>query len=147
MKIRKPSPVHTAIAAAFLVLALALAPAASAGKGAGGGGKPGGGGGSISQPVMVTDTGTPGLSFGDTITFGVSTSASSPSVRLDCWQNGAFVYTAVRGFYVGYMWSDNYPLWDQYWTSGAADCTATLYNTSKSGSATTLATLSFHVGA
>ena len=60
---------HAAQIVAF-VLALALVPAALA---AAGGGPRGGGGSttsssSISDPVMVTDTGTPGVSFGDTVT-------------------------------------------------------------------------------
>ena len=146
MKIRKPTPAGTALALVALVLSLALVPAAFAGKG---GGKPSGGSSTstVSEPVMVTDVGTLGLSAGDTITFNVSTSASWPSVQLDCYQNGALLYTATRGFYATYMWSDNYQLESQYWTSGAANCTATLYNTNKNGSHTTLATKSFSVGA
>jgi hypothetical protein len=130
-----------------LVLALVLVPAAVAARG--GGGKPGGtsGSSSVSQPVMVTDTGTPGLSYGDTVTFTVSTSASVPSVELDCYQNGAIVYQGTTGYYATYMWSNNYTLKSFVWKSGAADCTATLYSTNKNGSRTTLATLSFHVGA
>lgn len=144
MKMRKPTFGGSALAVGALVLSLALVPAALAGKS---GGKPGGGStSSISQPVLVTDVGTPGLSAGDTITFNVSTSASWPSVQLNCSQNGAMVYTATRGFYPTYMWSDNYPLNNQYWTSGAASCVATLYNTNKNGSSTTLATRSFSVG-
>ena len=48
-----------------LVLALVLVPAALAAKGHGGGGSTGTGSGSssISGPVMVTDTGSPGLSL------------------------------------------------------------------------------------
>lgn len=115
----------------------------------------GGGGGKASgsfaghNPVMVVDQNGDGLpNFGDTITFNVSTSnASWPSVQLDCFQNGGLVMTAVRGYYATYMWTDNVVLKGGYWSAGAADCTATLYNQNKNGSTTTLATLSFHVNA
>src|SRR5436309_6435948 len=61
-----------------LVLALVLVPAALAAKGHGGGGSTGTGGtSSISGPIMVTDTGSPGLSFGDMVTFNVSTTATT----------------------------------------------------------------------
>jgi len=136
-------------AAALLAVALLVVPVAFAARG-GGGSKPGGGGsggsGSLSL-AMVSDAGTPGVSYGDTVTFNVSTSASFPSVQLACYQNGTLVYTSTRGFYPTYMWSDNYLLEGGYWSGGAASCTATLYTTSKNGSNTTLATLSVPVAA
>jgi len=149
MKIRKPTPAGAVLAGVVMVLSLALVPAALAGKGAGGGGKGGGGGGgSVTGPMMVVDNnGNGSANWGDTVTFNVSTSASWPSVELDCYQNGVSVYTATRGFYPTYAWSDNYSLTNQYWTSGAASCVATLYNTNRNGSRTTLATMSFSVGA
>src|SRR5712691_9726326 len=59
-------------------------------------------GGSISAPVMVTDTGTPGLSAGDTITFTVSTTATdTPFVNLLCYQNGVQVASGWKGFWDG----------------------------------------------
>src|SRR5690349_20796851 len=103
-------------------------------------------GGGLAGPVLVTDTGTAGLSWGDIVTFRVSTSASWPSVELDCSQNGAVVYEQITGFYPTYMWSNNYTLKGFYWAGGAATCTATLYNANKNGSNTTLSTLSFSVG-
>jgi hypothetical protein len=139
------------LAAIFIVAVLALVPAALAGKGGGGtgGGKPSGGGGStVTGPVVVSDANGDGLpNWGDTITFKVSTSSSWPSVQLDCYQNGAPVYVATTGYYATYMWSNNYTLDNWQWTSGAANCTATLYATNKNGSSTTLASLSFPVGA
>jgi hypothetical protein len=151
MKIRKPTPASAVLATVVLVASLAVVPAALAGKsGSGGGGKGGGGAGSSSSLSlkMVTDNNGDGLpNWGDTVTFNVSTTASMPSVELDCYQNGSLVYGATRGFYVGYMWSDNYVLGGMEWPSGAADCTARLYNTNKNGSTTTLATLSVPVGA
>jgi hypothetical protein len=134
-----------------LVLALALVPAALAAKG-GGGGKPGGGGGtgssSISAPVMVTDTGTPGLSFGDTVTFNESTTATTtPFVMLACYQNGVQVATGMKGFWDGSIdvnW--NFGLSSPMWKSGAADCVATLEKQTKQGWQQ-LASTSFHVNA
>ena len=128
-----------------LALGLALVPVALAGKGAGGGHKSGGSGSSSSALalVMVSDqngNGTP--NWNDTITFNISTTqTTSPYVELHCSQNGNVVYTAYAGFYASYPWPDSQlmPLSSPSWTGGAADCTATL-NTS-------LATLSFHVGA
>lgn len=155
MKTRSVPAGRVALTAAFVVLALALVPVALAGKpssGGGGGGKGGGGstsgGGSALSLKLVTDVNGNGApDFGDTVTFNVSTSASWPSVQLDCFQNGGLVYTATRGFYPTYMWSDDYPLDGGYWTGGAASCTATLYTTNKNGSSTTLASVSFPVGA
>ena len=113
--------------------------------------KGGGGGkstGTLTGPVMVTDTNSDGLpNWGDVITFKVTSSASWPSVQLDCYQNGTPVYSATTGYYPTYVWTNNYTLDNWKWTSGAADCTATLYHTNKNGSSTTDATLTFHVNA
>ena len=86
MKIRKPTPAGAVLAGVVLVLSLGLVPAALAGKGKPAGG---GGGGSSLSLVMVTDNNGNALpNWGDTITFNVSTSASMPSGRLACYQNG-----------------------------------------------------------
>jgi hypothetical protein len=147
LNIRKPTPVGTAVAVAA-ALALALVPAALAGKGSGGGGSKGGGGGSSLGLVMVSDGNGNGLpNWGDTITFNVSTTASYPSVQLACYQNGALVFNHTAGFFPSYMWSKDYTLETSSWTSGAANCTATLYYTAKNGSNATLASLTFAVGA
>jgi hypothetical protein len=154
---RKTTAARIAYAAAFLVLALTLVPVALAGKG-GGGSKPTGGGGggggttgggtSLTGPVMVTDlNGNGSPNFGDTITFNVSTSATWPSVEVDCSQNGTLVYQGIVGFYPTYAWSRDYTLQSSLWTGGAASCTARLYTTGKNGSQQTLSTLSFSVGA
>jgi hypothetical protein len=132
---------------AALVLALALVPAALAAKGHGGGGTSGGSS-SISQPVMVTDTGTPGLSWGDTVTFDVSTTATTtPFVNLLCYQNGVQVASGMKGFWDGSIdvnW--NFGLSSPTWKSGAADCVASLTMQTKRGWAQ-LASTSFHVNA
>jgi hypothetical protein len=135
-----------------LVLALALVPAALAAKGgSGGGGTHGGngttGGSSSLSLVMVSDVNTPGVSYGDQVTFNVSTSASYPSVELDCYQGSTLVYSHIAGFYPSFGWSQDYTLGSSYWTGGAADCTATLYYTTKNGTNSTLGTLTFHANA
>src|SRR5436190_21777997 len=82
-----------------IVLALVLVPAALAAKGGGGGNTGTGGNSSITGPFMVADTGTSGLSFGDTVTFNVSTTATSqPYVNVLCYQNGVLVMNTWNGF-------------------------------------------------
>ena len=153
---RKPTAVLLVLSLA--VLALALVPAAGlAAKGgnggAGGAGKPGGGGstsgGSLAL-VMVDDVngnGTP--NWGDTVTFDVSTTATSaPQVRLTCTQNGVRVYLADAAFYEGnpFWYMQMMQLESGAWTAGAADCSAVMYYSSGKRTVT-LATLDFHVDA
>jgi hypothetical protein len=133
-----------------IVLALALVPVALAAKGGGSHGGGGTNGSSGLRLVMVSDTNGNGLpNYGDTITFNVSTSATTePHVSVLCYQGGTQVYSAVTGYYASYpwLWTQNMPLWSSNWTGGAADCTATLYYFS--GRKTiTLTTLGFHVDA
>jgi hypothetical protein len=141
---------HTAQIAA-LVLALVLAPVALAAKGGGGKGSGGatGGSSSITAPFVVTDTGTPGLSFGDTVTFHVSTTATTqPYVNLRCYQNGVLGYNSWRGYFAQSLDTNwNFVLGSGAWTSGAADCTAWLGMYTKQGSWRQLASTSFHVDA
>jgi hypothetical protein len=87
------------------------------------------------------------VSYGDTVTFNVSTSASYPSVQVACYQNGALVFAQSAGFFPTYVWSKNFTLQGDRWPGGAADCTATLYYTTKNGTNTTLASLSFTASA
>jgi hypothetical protein len=132
-----------------IVLALVLVPAALAAKGHGGGGNTGtGGSSSISGPVMVTDTATPGLSFGDTVTFEVSTTATSqPYVNLLCYQNGVLVMNSWNGFFDQALNpTRNFALYSPSWQSGAADCTAWVDMYTKRGTAQ-LASASFQVNA
>jgi hypothetical protein len=133
-----------------LVLALVLVPAALAAKGHGGGGSTGTGSGSssITGPVMVTDTGSPGLSFGDMVTFNVSTSATSqPYVNVLCYQNGVLVMNSWNGFFDQALNpTRNFGLYSPSWQSGAADCTAWLDMSGRRGM-TQLASTSFHVDA
>ncbi len=136
------------------VLLLAFSGVASAAKGtggAGGGGKPSGGttgSSTISQPVLVTDQGTLGVSSGDSVTFNVSTTATTtPWVDLQCFQNGVLVYNSWKGFWDGSIdptW--NFGLASTAWQSGAADCVANLDTNTRQGMKL-LASTSFHVDA
>jgi hypothetical protein len=163
MVTRKLPAARIALLAAFLVLALMLVPIAFAGKGGngggGGGGKGGGGGhkgggstgGSSSLSlVMVTDLNNDGgPNWGDTVTFDVSTTATTePNVSLTCSQNGTVVYGAVTGFYASYPWpwTQDMTLSSTAWSSGAADCVAELYYFSGT-STVNLASMSFTAGA
>lgn len=115
-----------------------------------GGGKPVRGGANGLSMSVVNDVNKDGLpNYGDTITFAVSTTATTePHVRLSCAQNGAVVYTNQSGYYPTYPWpsTQNMTLTSGAWTSGGADCTATWYyfNGSKTVDA---GSLSFSVGA
>lgn len=147
-----------AFVAAFVVLALALAlvPAALAGKGTGGGGAKAGGGGkpgatssSLRIVLVVDNNANAAPNWGDTVTFGISTTATTePNVSLTCSQNGVVVYSAVSGFYASYPWpwTQNMTLSSQSWTGGAASCVAQLYYISGT-STVDLASLSLSVGA
>jgi hypothetical protein len=133
----------------LLVVALIVGTAFAAGKG-GGNSKPTGGAtgtSTISAPVLVTDVGTPGLSFGDTITFTISTTATTtPWVKLQCTQNGDVVATGTKGFWDGSIdvnW--DFVLSSPSWKSGAADCVAALDKQTKQGWQQ-LASTSFYVG-
>jgi hypothetical protein len=144
MKISKPTPAGTALTAALLLLSLALVPAALAGKG-----KPSGGSGSssISAPVMVTDlNGNGAPNWGDTVSFNVSTTATSqPYVNLVCSGNGVG-YDSWKGVFPGSLDTNwNFVLSSGGWTSGAANCTATLGMYTKQGFKPLIST-SFPVG-
>lgn len=114
-------------------------------------GKPSGGSGGTISLVMVADANGDGLpNYGDKITFAVSTPATTmPWVTLVCSQNGALVYKASNGIFPTSL-GQNFTLASGAWTSGAADCTATLQNWdnySKRGKITDLASITFHVNA
>lgn len=134
------------------VLALALASSSLAATGGGRGGKDS----SSLSLVMLTNASasassalsSPSPSWGDTITFNISTTATQPSVAANCFQNGALVYTHYGFFYGDPSPSQNFVLKSSLWTGGAADCTATLYYMdAKRGKEVDLATLPFSVNA
>jgi hypothetical protein len=119
-------------------------------RGGGGGGKGGGGttgGGSLTLVMYTDNNGDGAPNWGDTITFNVSTSATTePTVEVLCSQNGVGVYGATAGFYDSYPWP-----WTKFmtlsstaWSSGAADCTATLFPLG--ARSTVLARVSFTAG-
>ena len=144
------SPVlHIVFAVAMAMLVVVVVPVALAGKGKhpGGGGTTSGGSLTLS---MVVDNNWNGLpNWGDTITFKVSTTATTePHVNVTCYQNGVTVYGASTGYYASYPWpwTQNMTLSSQSWTGGAASCTAVLQAYSGT-SISTLATLNFSVGA
>ena len=132
------------LTATFAVLLLVLAPTALAGKG---NGKGGGGNktGSSSLSLVLLDS-TDGLPHqGQHVTFSVTTTADRPFVSLNCYQGTVWFYLASAGFFPDYPWSTTFALANTSWTSGAADCTATLYTTTDGIRITTLATLNVHV--
>jgi hypothetical protein len=116
---------------------LILAPAASA-KGTPGSGS------SLKLVLMNSSDGLP--HYGQNVTFSVSTSATTqPYVRLNCYQGSAWVYTSSVGYFASWPWEQYFTLASGNWTSGAANCTATLYAVSSRNKEQDLATLSFYV--
>jgi hypothetical protein len=146
--IRRTRRVHIALAA-VAISATAFAPAALAGKGHGGGGTTGGSGSTVTGPVMVVDRNGDGLpNWNDEVTFNVSTTATDkPYVLLNCYQSGTWVSTGTGGFFASSPWPPNFTLSSAGWTSGAGDCTATLYMVGSNGRTQNLASMSFHVDA
>jgi len=131
------------VSIAALALALVSSAAAGNGWGQGGGKDP-----SSLSLVMVSDANANDLpNWGDTVTFNVSTTATSqPSVIADCYQKGALVYRHFGFFYGDPSPSRNFVLQSYAWTGGAADCTATLYYMDpQKGTEVDLATLPFQV--
>ncbi len=110
---------------------------------------------SITLVLMTASTATAatsGPNYGDTVTFSISTTATSqPFVHLKCYQNGKFVLEAWQGFFDTALGHQSFNLGPSpAWQGGAADCTAYLENWdsySKNGRTQTLASTTFHVGA
>jgi hypothetical protein len=130
-----------AIAAGTAAAVAVVAPqAASANHG---GQHPGSGTSTLKLVVLTGADQIP--NWGDQITFDVSTTATAyPHVDVTCAQNGTTVYAATTGYYDSYPWpwTQDMTLRSQAWTSGGADCTATLYYLNGKRT-TTLATLAF----
>ena len=125
---------------------VAMGRGGSGGGGGGKGGKPSGGSGTLTL-VMVTDNGNGAPNWGEQITFTASTTATDrPAVKVTCTQNGAVVYGWNTGYYADYPWPDTQimPLRSDYWTSGAASCSAVLHYYSGT-SDIYLVTLNFNV--
>jgi hypothetical protein len=127
------------IVASLMVLAASFAPSALAqGKGKGKG-KAAPATYSIGYE-MVSDVNNDGPSVGDSMRFTVPT-IGTPLITLLCYQGTSLVYVAG-----GYPADFVFVLGSGSWTSGAAECTATVKTTVDSKT-TTLGTLSFDVGA
>jgi hypothetical protein len=109
---------------------------------------------SISPPIVLSvgaPTAAPASTtaprFGDTVTFDVSTSATTtPFVNLNCYQNGALASQGWATFFAGGS-AGTFGLSSPIWKSGAADCTADLGMFSKNGKWNVLASSTFHVDA
>jgi len=100
--------------------------------------------GSFSLVLLNSTDGVP--HYGQNVTFNVTSTASYPSVKLTCYQNGDWVTNQTVGFYPGWAWSQDFPLSSWKWPGGAADCDAVLFYQTRKGSQT-LASMSFHVEA
>jgi hypothetical protein len=121
---------------------LVVVPTAAAGKGKPGSGGSGGSGGSVTLQPLYTHTGGPWI--GDQVTFTLSTSATFPYVKVECYQ-GSLVYSQTHGFFPTYPWGQTYQLGPtSKWTAGSASCKATLFTTSGTKTST-LGTTSFTV--
>ena len=135
----------------LLMFGLIAGTALAAKGGKGGGGKPGSGGdttSSLTLRMVVDQSADGGPNWNDQVTFDTSTSATTrPWVLLNCYQSGAWVSTSTAGYFPEYPWAPNFTLASGGWTSGAADCIATLYMTTSNGRSKNLATLTFAVGA
>jgi hypothetical protein len=134
--------------------ATAAATAAKGGGGGGGKGKPGGGGttgggsGSLSVVMVDDQNGNNAPNWADTITFNISTTATSPWVQVDCYQGTSWVYTSSVGYFDAYPWAKHFVLSSNHWPAATgATCTAKLYTTVDGSSINVLTTLSFDVGA
>jgi hypothetical protein len=143
---RKPAAILLVLSLA--VLAIALVPAAGiAAKG--GNGRPSGGAESGTVELVLLEAGDTVASFGERVTFRVSTNATSyPYVTLKCTRADVLVYQASRGIFAGSLGQEFTLGPTGSWSGGDADCTATLEDWdsySKNGRITTLASTAFHV--
>ncbi|HEY5660579.1 MAG TPA: hypothetical protein VI300_27595 [Solirubrobacter sp.] len=109
---------------------------------------------SISLQLMVAPTASGSLSpsYGQSVTFNVSTSATSqPFVHVKCSQNGTLVYESWQAWFYGRNGTQSFTMGGTpAWQGGAAECTAYLENWdsySKNGKITVLASTAFHVDA
>jgi hypothetical protein len=94
-----------------------------------------------------TAAAAPAPAQGGQITFNVSTTQTDhPSVNVRCYQPGSWVYDGWQSFWPGAP-EPVFTLSSNYWTSGAADCTARLVYYDRQGRLQTLATTGFHVNA
>ena len=134
----------TALVFCFSLFVLGSTEALAA-RGGGGGHKPRPSAGSVTLVLVNSSDGVP--HWGQQVTFNVSTAATTePHVNVTCSQGGVVVYGTTTGYFAAYPWP-----WTQVmtlsstdWSSGAADCVATLWYAS-GANMVTLGTMSFHV--
>ena len=89
---------------------------------------------------IVNDNGNGLPDWGESVKINASTTATNPFVSLSCYQGSSWVYAAG-----GLPLNWTFQLASNSWTSGGADCTATVFTTIDGNKTTTLGTLSFHV--
>jgi hypothetical protein len=98
----------------------------------------------LGAPAGSSTTGAAAASYGGQITFDVSTNETAqPYVNVRCYQGGVFVYDNWGSFANGSQ--PSFTLSSNYWTGGAAACTARLVSWDKQGRQQDLATTSFQV--
>src|SRR3989442_8390536 len=84
--------------------------------------------------LVLVDS-TDGLAhWGQHVTFNATSTATYYFVRLDCYQNGVWVYEQSNGLYVGWLLNKNFTLASTLLSGGAADGTPLLYSTNAGGS-------------
>ena len=111
------------IALLALLVALVLVPTAAAGK---------------ATATVTLDQASP--SFGDTVTFTATYDLNEryglPYMVLDCFQDGAHVYSGGTGFGWGAYPAGGsaFTLASTLWTSGPANCKTTFYGLNQDGS-------------
>jgi len=109
--------------------------------------KPGGGSTTGSTIALSLMDGATEAHYGARVTFNIATAATaSPYVHLRCYASGTMVLEAWRGYFptaLGNQWFYLGPT--PSWSSGAADCTATLEKSTSRGGWSVLATTNFHV--
>jgi hypothetical protein len=107
---------------------------------------------SISPPIVVSTSSFTALAasgprYGDTISFTVSTTATTQAhVDLKCFRNGALLGEGWAAFFAGGT-PGTFGLASPQWAGGEANCTADLGMFATNGKWKVLATTSFHVGA
>lgn len=106
---------------------------------------------SITGPFVVSASASPtgatpvAPTFGSTVTFEVSTTATSnPFVNVDCYQNGVLVMNSWSAFFPGGS-GQNFGLYSPSWQSGDADCRADLGMLANNGKWKVLDSTTFHV--
>jgi hypothetical protein len=134
---RTPVGRFALIATAVLVLGLASTSLAAQG------GKPGGHGDSSIDLVPLNGATQP--HFGGQVTFTVHTESTGPWINVNCYQNGALVYSQWHGFYADYLWDPVFNLGPTpSWQSGGAECVARLVELRSNGRERMLGTMSFY---